>query len=64
MLGHKDQYTRVRECRDAIAAAVLKIQMMGLTFPACMVECPPPKDIHPLRWRAMIQSALQNGIPE
>lgn len=58
------QMERRRNIQQAVSAALLKIQMKGLTFPDCMVECPVPDGIHPLRWRAMIKSALQNGIPE
>lgn len=58
------QEKRRKELIGHVSAALLKIQMMGLTFPECMVECEAPEGIHPLRWRAIIKSALQNGIPE
>jgi hypothetical protein len=67
----EDRYKRLeaaykarREQEDSVSSALLKIEMMGLTFPECMVQCPVPDGIHPLRWRAMIQHALKNGIPE
>lgn len=53
-----------REQADYIAGALLKIQIMGLTYPECMVECVVPQGINPMRWKAMIHHALQNGIPE
>ena len=59
------QMERRRDIEEAISAALIKIDMMGLTFPECMVECPVPNGIHPSRWRAMIQQALRNGgMPE
>lgn len=49
---------------DAVASAVLTIEMMGLTLETGMVQCPPPHGFHPLRWKAMIAHTLINGLPE
>lgn len=42
---------------ERVAQAVLKLQLMGLTPDTGMVECIPPSDINPLRWRGMIKLA-------
>jgi hypothetical protein len=49
---------------EAVASAILKLDLMGLTPEKDMIECPPPVNyrIHPLRWRAMVRSAFRNGI--
>lgn len=47
---------------NAVASAVLKLDMLGLTLENGMIECPPPSDIHPFRWKAMLNHAIVNGI--
>lgn len=49
--------------KDAVAAAMLKLDMMGLTVENGMVECPPPEGTHPSRWKAMLKSVERNGFP-
>ncbi len=62
-LSH-EAYTNKRIQKEAVASAVMKLQMLGLTIDNGMVECPPPDKVHPFRWRAMIASAMNNGMPE
>lgn len=45
---------------EAVYSALLKLDMMGLTLPSGMVECPPPQDIDPFRWKAMLNHAINN----
>lgn len=52
-----------REQIDAVSAAILKLSMLNLTWKEGMVECPPPSNINPLRWRAMLSNfVVNNGI--
>jgi len=45
---------------EAVYSALLKLEMMGLTLENGMVECNPPEDINPLRWKAMLVFAVNN----
>jgi len=49
-----------REQLNAVYHALLKLQMMGLTIQSGMVQCPPPANIHPSRWKAMLVFAVAN----
>lgn len=52
------------ELNEHVSAAILKLQMLGLTPENGMVELPVPEGIHPMRWKAVVKSAFRQGIPE
>ena len=56
MMLHARAWNDRREQIDAVSSATIKLEMMGLTPENGMVECPPPSNIDPLRWRAMIRN--------
>lgn len=49
-----------RDQIEAVSSACLKLEMMGLQIPAGLIECPPPANIDPLRWKAMILTFIIN----
>lgn len=49
-----------KEQIEAVSSACLKLSMLNLTWKDGMVECPPPSNIDPLRWRAMIINFIVN----
>jgi hypothetical protein len=49
-----------REQLEAVSAAAIKLHMLGLTPENGMVNCPPPANTDPLRWRAMIRNYFYN----
>jgi hypothetical protein len=59
ILREKSQEGR-RTQLEAVTSAVLKLQMLDLTPENGMVQCPPPANIDPLRWRAMVRHYFYN----
>lgn len=58
------QLLRIREQNEHLSAALLKLQIMGLTPENGMVELEVPNGISPARWKAMVTHAFYNGIPD
>lgn len=46
---------------DLALSACLTLQMLRLTPYTGMMYCPPPGDIFPFRWKAMILHMWNNG---